>query len=210
MSSFLGSNSAKVRNARQSFMGVKRIPGDPIEIERRRIDELSRIVTVSSECVNTCEEALEKLSSAPNDQLIQALRDFYGTDGEKFELAERSLSQVPLACIRSRSKLSSVKNLVERLNARIHGARKDLEGRDKAFWEKQHYEVKMNRLSDDERLDGDKVDRNVKKMSKAITEFAESDRTVREARALASGGGEEIDGILILYSRFFTEFTSTS
>ena len=203
MTSFLGSKSAKARNARNSLVGVQRIPDDPFKSDRVKLEEFTRTVSVTIDGVKKFSNSAEKISSTiSNDELISQLKEFYGSgENERFHRSRDIVRAFSSAYDNSVGKLNDARARLEQLQVQTRDALKKLDERDKAYWEKEHYEEKMGRLSDDERMDGELVDRNVKKMSRAITGFAETHRFLREARALASGSGETLDMILIQYSR---------
>lgn len=203
MTSFLGSKSAKARNARNSLVGVQRIPDDPFQSDREKLEDFKRTVSVTIDGVKEfCNSTEKNSSTVSNHELISQLQEFYGSgENERFRKSRDIVCASSTAYDCSVGKLNDVRARLEQLQSQTRDALKKLDERDKAYWEKEHYENKMGRLSDDERMDGELVDRNVKKMSRAITDFAETDRFLREARSLASGSGETLDMILIQYSR---------
>ena len=191
---------SKARKVRESLLGSPRpIPDDPFSTERERISEVGEFAERFESTANEFAQRAASLSQI-NDELVQTLMGV--VDPEKIaplsDLRERSSSSKP--------KLEALRWHLQGFKTVANDTKKSLVDRDKKFWDKQHYEDKLNNLTDEEKLDNDFVERNIKKRSQAITYFAETEKTLREARLLAASLGNFVDESVCMYEGYLADF----
>jgi hypothetical protein len=192
-------NSGKLRSARNSLMGVKGIPDDAFADDRSQIAKTERFAKVFQETADHFDNKLSKVASA-NDTLIAALNDFFD------QHESYSLYSLKQARVRSSPKLEALRVQVQSFRSSAKSTEESLKDRDKKYWDRQHYEDKVAKFTDEERLNPVRIERNIKKRSKAITEFAETEKSLREAQIVADSIPDAVDSFITLYSDYLVEF----
>ena len=190
--------SSKARSARQSFLGIKQVPDDPLAHDREEIDRAGDTIDVFQSCVQDLEAGLLKLSRV-NDELIGCLVEC----GLGREQTVRDLKFPREAFSAVHPKLGATKMTLHALCSRTQMIRSKLKQRDKLYWEKAHYESKLANLSDEDKLNNERVERNVKKRSKAITDFAETEKDFFEAQDYSKSFPAELSVCVSMYADFF-------
>ena len=198
---------ARLRAVKDNLLGIPGVPDDPFELDRNRMAEFVDVLSLIEMSVNSFDGSLSRIG-AIQDELILAVTKLTETDGGvNLGAIIDSLSTVRIAYSASVPKLAIVRMRIGSIQSRYAEIDGKLKVRDRLYWDRAHYEAKIANLTDKERLDSELVDRNVKKRSKAITEFAETEKgTLREAKAFVRTLDESLDGLLILYSRFISEY----
>ena len=193
--------SSKARSARQSLLGIKRIPDDPLAADREILDRGDETLEVFESCVTELELALTRLSRVNDDFAACMVECGLGAD-----LATSDLRWPRQAYASTNAKLGALKMSLRSLISTSDSIRSKLKERDKLYWEKTHYENKISNLSDEDKLDSDRVDRNVKKRSKAITDFAETERDFFHAQDFARSFPNQLSVCASMYADFFEQF----
>ena len=180
-------------------MGVKGIPDDAFADDRNQIAKTARFAKVFHETADHFDQKLNKVASA-NDALIASLNDFFD------QHESYSLYSLKQARSRSLPRLEALRVEVQSFRTLAKSTEESLKDRDKKYWDKQHYEDKVAKFTEEERLNSSRVERNIQKRSKAITEFAETEKCLREAQKVADSIPNVVDSFITLYSDYLVEF----
>lgn len=180
-------------------MGVKGIPDDAFHEDREQIAKTARFAKIFQETADHFDQKLNKVASA-NDALIASLNDFFD------QHENYSLYSLKQARTRSMPKLEALKAELQNFRNTAKSTEESLKERDKRYWTKHHYEEKINKFTDEEKLNPSRVERNIQKRSKAITEFAETEKSLRDAQIVADSVPNMIDSFISLYSSYLVEF----
>lgn len=196
-----------VRSLHRAMVGVQRIPEDEFREGRARFSEFHDALKILERTVNRF-TAAGALFNDVNDDLSAEMRKYFPNSNSEDSTSE-SLDRMRKA-LESVSPLHGVLRMrLDSLMARHAEIDEKLKARDRLYWEKHHYEEKVAKWTDEEKADVEKVNRNVKKRSKAITEFAEAEQgTLREAKLFVSSIDETMDSLLSLYARFVSHYWS--
>lgn len=200
-------HKGKVRSLHRAIVGDQRMPDDEFREGRARISEFQDALKIVERTVNKF-TAAGALFNDVNDDLSSEMKKFFPNSDLEDSTIE-SLGRMRKA-LESVSPLHGVLRMrLDSLMARHAEIDEKLKARDRLYWEKNHYEEKVAKWTDEEKADVEKVDRNVKKRSKAITEFAEAEQgTLREAKLFVSSIDETLDSLLSLYARFVSQYWS--
>ena len=185
----------KVRELQTQYLGgPKRIPNDEFTEKRDRIIKYGSFLRSFLKNLKTFNDRISQFSQV-HSSLLSSKFPALSSVSESFEVNGFMLTEIEKIIL---GELESV----ERIEA-------SLVERDKLFWEKQHYEIKIANLTDDEKEDADRIDRNVQKRSRAITNFAETEmKILREAKIFESRINNKSNEIIELFSTFQTKYWS--
>jgi hypothetical protein len=200
-------HSSKLRDARNNLIGIKPIPNDPYSQDRERI---GRAVNFSEIFATSVDRFAEQIStfSAINDELVRTLHKT-----EKLE-SVLPLSSLRQAVSESRGLFEGMRLHISTFQSKAKAVENGLTERERKYWEKEHYERKIQGLTDDQKLDNDFMDRNVRKRSQAITEFAETGKQEHDFKVLAANVPNFVNESVQKYSecleQVFSIMASTS
>jgi hypothetical protein len=180
---------------RLNFLGVKPIPSDPFAPDRDRIERASDLVELFQETVAHFSGKIDRLSHV-NDELFACLPS---------ELSD-SVHSLRDAHARSQIPLRELINECDQFASDVQRTRTILTERDEKYWTKLHYEDKISKLSEADKLNSEFMDRNVKKRSNAITEFAETEKNLKDAQVLARSIPTVVDTLVTQYCRYLDDF----
>lgn len=190
--------TAKARRARESLLGVKPIPGDPFSESRKAISETAKLLKVFDDTVESFSKRISNLQSV-NDELTSALHELGNND---MNIPFKELNHAVMDC---KPKLDALRLHLHAFGEKAEMTEQALVERDKKFWDKQHYEDKINKLTDDQKFNNEFMDRNVKKRSHSITVYAETEKSLREAQLVASAIPDVLDSAACMYSEYLDE-----
>jgi hypothetical protein len=189
--------SSKVRSAHASILGVKPIPDDAFAESREAINKTSKFGKLFEKTVDAFTSRLRKLSGL-NVDLIEALDEL---DVSDMQIPLRDMSH---SVSDNKPQLDALKLHLHAFSEKAEATEEALTERDKKFWDKQHYESKISKLSDDKKIDNEFMERNVKKRSQSITAYAETEKTLRDAQLVAAALPDVVDSAVSMYGEYLT------
>lgn len=198
--------SGKVRDAKAQVLGVSRIPNDPVARERAQLEAFKSAVESVQRTIGFFESKLCSLNSAHESMLAQ-IEAYYGDENAgEFVEVETTFNTIPNVYHQTAPKLGAIHMRLSTVLVRIGEFEERLAERDRTYWLKQHYEGKIGNLSERDKLDSEKVGRNIQKRASAVTNFAEAEKVVREVREFLKTRFESIHSAVQMYARFLGDY----
>ena len=201
--------SSKLRNLKESVVGVEKIKDDPFGSDRLELEEYEKVIRSMKTAVENYSGRLHELNQIHLD-MTRSVKKFYELSDD---IQERHNVDSFIEGIRSisdeydtnRETLARVVTRLEALLLMHNGLGDRLRERDKAHAMKVHYEEKVSSLKDSS--GSEKVERNNKKQQEAVAEYEKiEEQAIRECRDALNTKYKDVDQVLGLYLKFFVDY----
>jgi len=201
--------SSKLRNLKESVVGVEKIKDDPFASDRIELEEYEKVIRSMKAAVENYTSRLQELNQIHLD-MTRNVKKFYELSDD---IQERHNIDNFTEGIRSiaddyDTNKETLIRVVTRLDALLlmhNGLGDRLRERDKAHAMKVHYEDKVSSLKDSS--SSEKVDRNNKKQQEAVAEYEKiEEQAIRECRDALNTKYKDVDQVLGLYLKFFVDY----
>jgi hypothetical protein len=202
--------SATLRNWKEQVVGIERIKDDPFENDRRELEEYESVIRLVQSSVQRFHHSLSDVSRG-HAEMMGALKRFHELNEnigqrKRIDAIDIAVDAIGDEFDRGKDQMDQVFRKLESLLAMHSGLGERLRERDKAHAAKLHYEQKVQELNAKE-SDKEKVDRNLKKLKEAHSEYEEREQvTVRECRDALNTKFKDMDQILGLYFKVIGEY----
>ncbi len=204
--------SSKLRNLKESVVGVEKIKDDPFGSDRLELEDYEKVIRSMKSAVENYSARLHELNQIHLD-MTRSVKKFYELSDD---VRERHNVDSFVEGIRSisddydtnKETLARVVTRLESLLLMHNGLGDRLRERDKAHAMKVHYEEKVSAMK--ESSASEKVERNNKKQQEAVAEYEKiEEQAIRECRDALNTKYKDVDQVLGLYLKFFVDFHGT-
>jgi hypothetical protein len=204
--------SSKLRNLKESVVGVDKIKDDPFGSDRIELEEYEKVLRTMRSAVDNYSSHLHDLNQI-HLEMTRSVKKFYELSDD---IQERHNVDSLIEGIRSVAddfdhNNETVTRVVTRLDSLLMmhaGLGERLRERDKAHAMKLHYEEKVASIKDSK--SAEKVDRNNKKQQEAVAEYEKiEEQAIRECRDALNTKYKDLDQVLGLYLKFFVDYHGT-
>ena len=201
--------SSKLRNLKESVVGVEKIKDDPFGSDRLELEEYEKVIRVMKTAVENYSSRLHELNQI-HLEMTRGVKKFYELSDD---IRERHNIDTFVEGIRSvsddfDSNKETLNRVVTRLDSLLmmhNGLGDRLRERDKAYAMKVHYEEKVSSMKDSSA--SEKVERNNKKQQEAVAEYEKiEEQAIRECRDALNTKYKDLDQVLGLYLKFFVDY----
>jgi hypothetical protein len=201
--------SSKLRDLRESMVGIEKIKDDPFSAERSQLDEYERVMRVIRLAVANYTLQSFELNQVHKDMTnsVKKLYEDSRDEQEKNNIGAfmDNINGASADFEKSKETLTRMVTRLEDLLFLHNGLVDKLKERDKAHALKMHYEEKLESLKFSKNTD--KVDRNKQKYHEAVSVFEKIDeQTLKDCREALNNKYRELDHILGLYMKFFIDY----
>jgi hypothetical protein len=204
--------SSKLRNLKESVVGVEKIKDDPFGSDRIELEEYEKVLRTMRSAVDNYSSHLHDLNQI-HLEMTRSVKKFYELSDD---IQERHNVDSLVEGIRSVAddfdhNKETLTRVVTRLDALLlmhTGLGERLRERDKAHAMKLHYEEKVASIKDTK--SAEKIDRNNKKQQEAVAEYEKiEEQAIRECRDALNTKYKDLDQVLGLYLKFFVDYHGT-
>ena len=203
--------SSKLRNLRESVVGVDRIKDDPFASDRSELEQYEATVRVVKGTVEQYHKSLSELNAVHED-MIRELVKFYElnenlTQRKQINLIAKAMKSIGEHYESGSETIERVSQKLDALLAMHVGLGTRLRDRDRAHAMKTHYESKIGALKAGKSEADPKLDRNEKKQKEAIEEYDKSEQLViRECRDALNTKFKDTDQVIGMYLKYLVGY----
>jgi len=200
--------SSKLRNLKESVVGVEKMKDDPFSSDRIELEEYEKVIRVMKSTVGKYSACLSELNQV-HLEMTRTVKKFYELSDN---ITERRNIDTFMEGIRSiTDQFESGNETLTKVTARLdqlllmhNGLGDRLRDRDKAYAMKVHYDEKVASMKDNA---ADKIERNTKKHQEAVAEYEKTEESViRECRDALNTKFKDLDQIMGLYMKFYIDY----
>ena len=201
--------SAKLRNLRESVVGVDRIKDDPFESDRVELEQYECMLRVLKLTVTKYARCLGEMNNI-HDEMTSELKKFYqlnenATQRRQIDLVDTATKSIGEFYDNGTGTVEKVGQLLDALLAMHVGLGTRLRDRDRAHAMKSHYDIKVGLLK--QKSEGAKTDRNEKKQKEAMEEYDKSEQIViKECRDALNTKFKDTDQVVGMYLKYLVEY----
>ena len=201
--------SSKLRNLRESVVGIDRIKDDPFANDRIELEQYEAVVKTVQATVERFHHTLGELNGV-HGEMMGSLKRFYELNEnvgqrKRIDSIDVAIDSIAEQYEKTSEGMEVLGRKLEALLAMHAGLELRLKERDKAHAGKAHYESKISDLIDSG--DSEKVERNKKKQKEAAEEFEKTEEiTIRECRDALNTKFKDMDQIVGIYLQFMCNY----
>ena len=209
----------KVRQMRESVVGIERIPDDTLATAREELADYESQVLNFRKSVDKFETAIHDIAAACTE-VAATSSAVMGGSGAGGKLG---FSAIPSVIGKQQAEMDALKSRTDQLVAMHAGISNRLKDRDRAYFAKLHYEDKVAKMAEKPKSglltnlskfipqDEDKAGRNDKKLEEATTEwFGLDDQCKKEVTDALSGRSDDTNQLIGLFSKLTGELFRAS
>ena len=190
---------------RHKFVNSREMKNDPLTLDRQNLRLYKMYVKSVYNSVEKFERTLNKLNPL-HDELSRKTNEFFNTTKKEDQIGRTrnigdSLLTISVCYKECRGDFVEVVNRLLQITETIKQMEKRIRDRDFAYWEKVHYESKIEKMKSNEKLNGsEKMSSNESKFESSRKRFEEIDsKVVVDLKGLNEERFDEMENLLKMY-----------